>query len=53
MRRNVFSTLEIGAACSSKTCKIKHYGNTAHNALNKEILWDKMSLNGIHVLILQ
>jgi hypothetical protein len=33
--------------------KIKQYGKTAHNALNKGILWNKMSLNGVHVLILQ
>jgi hypothetical protein len=38
MRRNIFSTLETGAACSSKTYKIKQYGKPAHNVLNKEIV---------------
>jgi hypothetical protein len=35
MRRNIFSTLKIGAAYPSKTYKIKQYGNSAHKALKK------------------
>jgi hypothetical protein len=42
MRREVFSTLKIEAACSLKTYKIEQYCNPAHNGLNKEILWNKM-----------
>jgi hypothetical protein len=53
MRRNILSTLKIGTAYSSKTYKIKEYYNTAHISLNKETVWNKMSLKGIHVLFLQ
>jgi len=53
MRRKVFSTLKIGATCSSNTYKTEEYCNPANNGLNKETVWNKMPLNGVHILILQ
>jgi hypothetical protein len=53
MRMKLISTPKIGAACSSKIYKTEQYCNPANAGLNKESVLNKMSLNGVHVLILQ